>query len=493
MSWTAHLPALQVVVPLLAAPVCAMLRHPTLAWAWATLVSLVAFVISLLILAQVMATGPISYAIGNWPPPWGIEYRIDTLSAFVLLLVTLIAAVIMPYARASLASELPADRLPWYYTMILLCLAGLLGMTATGDAFNVFVFMEIASLSSYVLIALGRDRRALLAAYQYLIVGTIGATFYVIGVGFLYLMTGTLNIADLAVRLPMVADQRPVTVGLAFIAVGLSLKFALFPLHGWLPAAYASAPSVATAFLAATATKVAAYLLLRFFFTTFGQTYQIAHLTIPVLWIVASIGAMIGASLWALYQDNVRRMLAFSSVAQIGYITLGIGLSSTKGLTGSIVHLFNHGITKAALFLLVGGIALRVGRVTVASLAGMGRRMPVTMAGFTIAAASLVGIPGTAGFVGKWYLILGAIERGWWWLAAIIVLSSLLALLYMGRVLEAAWLRPAPPGAQVTEMPMSMLAPAWVLVIACVWFGLQTDLTVEVAARAAAELLGRQP
>ncbi|MSO90402.1 MAG: monovalent cation/H+ antiporter subunit D family protein [Acetobacteraceae bacterium] len=493
MSWTAHLPALQVVVPLLAAPVCAVLRHPTLAWAWATLTSLVAFLIALLILAQVMATGPISYAIGSWPPPWGIEYRIDTLNAFVLLLVTLIGAVIMPYARVSLASELPAERLPWYYAMILLCLAGLLGMTATGDAFNIFVFMEIASLSSYVLIALGRDRRALLAAYQYLIVGTIGATFYVIGVGFLYLVTGTLNITDLAAQLPMVANQRPVTVGLAFIAVGLSLKFALFPLHGWLPGAYASAPSVATALLAATATKVAAYLLLRFFFSIFGGAYKLAELTIPVLWILASIGAMIGASLWALYQDNVRRLLAFSSVAQIGYITLGIGLASPRGLTGSIVHLFNHGITKAALFLLVGGMALRIGPVTVDSLAGIGRRMPVTVAGFTIAAASLVGIPGTAGFVGKWYLILAAIEQGWWWLAVMIVLSSLLALLYVGRILEAAWLRPAPPDALASEMPPSMLVPAWVLVIACVWFGLQTDLTVGVAEQAAAELLGRQP
>lgn len=492
MSWSTHLPALQVVIPLLSAPICAVLRHRTLAWAWATVVSVVALVIALMILGQVLAGGTISYAIGNWPPPWGIEYRIDTLNAFVLVLITVIGAVVMPYARASLADELPADRLPWYYTMYLLSLAGLLGMTATGDAFNVFVFMEIASLSSYVLIAMGRDRRALLAAYQYLVVGTIGATFYVIGIGFLYLVTGTLNIADLATRLPMVADQRPVAVGLAFIAVGLSLKFALFPLHAWLPGAYASAPSVATAFLAATATKVAGYLLIRFFFTVFGASYGTEGATIPSLWIAASIGAMVIASLWALLQDNVRRMLAFSSVAQIGYITLGIGLATPKALTGSIVHLFNHGITKAALFLLVGGIAMRIGPVTIDSLAGIGRRMPVTMAGITIAGASLVGIPGTAGFVSKWYLILAAIEQGWWWLAFIILLSSLLALLYVGRILEAAWLRPTPQGAPVLEMPLSMLVPAWVLVIACIWFGLQTDLTAEVAARAATELLGRQ-
>ncbi len=488
-----HLPALQVVVPLLAAPLCALLRRPTLAWAWATLVSWAALVIAALILTQVLTTGPISYWIGNWQPPWGIEYRIDTISAFMLVLVTGIGAVVMPYARVSLAAELPADRLPWYYTMYLLCLAGLLGMTVTGDAFNVFVFMEIASLSSYVLIAMGPSRRALMAAYQYLILGTIGATFYIIGVGFLYLMTGTLNIADLAERLPLVENQRPIIVGLAFIAVGLSLKFALFPLHFWLPGAYAYAPSAAAAFMAATATKVAVYLLLRFFFTVFGEAYPLPDMAIPVIWIGLSVAGMILASVMAIYQDDVKRMLALSSVAQIGYITLGIGLDSEVGLTGSVVHLFNHGITKGALFLLVGGIALTTGTVTIASLSGIARRMPLTMAGIVIAGMSLIGIPGTAGFVSKWYLILGAIEEGWWWLAAVIVASSLLAVVYMGRILEAAYLRPAPPGQEAREMPLSMLIPAWILVIGCVWFGLDTDLTADIAGRAAHALLGRAP
>lgn len=486
----AHLPVLQVLVPLLAAPLCALLRHPVLAWALATLASWTALVIAGLILVQVLATGPISYWIGNWPPPWGIEYRIDTLSAFMLVLVTGLGAVVMPYARISLAAEVPSDRLVWYYAMYLLCLAGLLGMTATGDAFNVFVFMEIASLSSYVLIAMGLGRRALVAAYQYLILGTIGATFYIIGVGFLYLVTGTLNIADLAERLPLIADQRPVIVGLAFIAVGLSLKFALFPLHFWLPGAYAHAPSAAAAFMAATATKVAVYLLLRFFFTVFGETFSLPDLSITVIWIGLSVMAMILASVMAIYQDDVKRMLALSSVAQIGYITLGIGLDSETGLTGSIVHLFNHGITKGALFLLVGGIALSTGTVTIASLSGVARRMPLTAAGIVIAGMSLIGIPGTAGFVSKWFLILGAIEQGWWWLAAVIVASSLLAVVYMGRILEAAYLRPSPPGQDAREMPLAMLIPAWVLVAACLYFGLDTDLTADIARRAAHALVG---
>jgi multicomponent Na+:H+ antiporter subunit D len=490
---SAHLPALQVVVPLLAAPICAVLQRGNLAWAWALVISWTMPLISAALLVQVLDGGPISYWLGSWEPPWGIEYRIDTANAFLLLLVSVIGAVVMPYARASLNREMPADRQAWYYTMYLLCLAGLLGMAATGDAFNVFVFMEIASLSSYVLIALGRDRRALLAAYQYLIVGTIGATFYVIGVGFLYVMTGTLNIADLAERLPEAESQRPVLVGLAFIAVGLSLKLALFPLHFWLPGAYAHAPSVATAFLAASATKVAVYLLLRFFFTVFGPLFPLADLTIPAIWIVLSLAAIILASIAAIYEHDVKRMLALSSVAQIGYITLGIGLNTETGLAGSIVHLFNHGLMKGALFLLVGGVAYYTGAVTVERIAGLARRMPFTFAGIVVAGLSMVGVPGTVGFVSKWYLVLGALERGDWWLAGLIVASSVLALVYMGRIVEAAYFRPALATGPGGEMPLSMLIPAWVLVAACVYFGFDTALTADVAAQAARGLLGTGP
>ncbi len=489
-----QLPALQVVVPLLAAPLCAMVRNRHVAWLIALTVSLAMPVISAALLAKVLAAGPISYWLGSWQPPWGIEYRIDATSAFLLLLVSGIAAVIMPYARASLDREIPHQRQPWYYALFLLCLAGLLGMTATGDAFNVFVFLEISSISSYALIALGRDRRALMASYQYLVIGTVGATFFVIGVGFLYVMTGTLNIADLAERLPQAASQRPVLVGLAFIAVGLCLKLALFPLHYWLPNAYAYAPSVTTAFLAATATKVAIYLLLRFFFTVFAKTFPFQEIVLPAVWLTLSAAAIVYASTAAIYQDNVKRLLAYSSVAQIGYITLGIGIGTEAGLSAAIVHLFNHGVMKGALFLLVGGIAYYGGAVTMKRIAGQCRHMPLTIAGIVVAGASMVGVPGTVGFVSKWYLVSAALERGWWWLAVFVVGTSVLALVYMGRILEAAFFRPAEPGAEKHgEMPLSMLVPALVLVAACIYFGLDTELTGDVAARAARGLLGKLP
>ncbi len=486
-----HLPALQVVVPLLAAPLCAMLRSGRRAWLLALAVSWLMPAIAGLLLVRALREGPISYWIGNWAPPWGIEYRIDAANAFVLLLVSVIGALVMPYARASVEREIPAERRPWFYALFLLCLAGLLGMAATGDVFNVFVFLEIASISSYALIALGKDRRALFAAYQYLVIGTVGATFFVIGIGFLYLMTGTLNMADLANRLPQVENQRPIFVGLAFIAVGLCLKLALFPLHHWLPNAYAHAPSVVTAFLAATATKVAIYLLLRFIFTVFGAALPLGGLALPAIWIALSVAAILFASITAAKQDNVKRMLAYSSVAQIGYITLGIGIGSETALTGAIVHLFNHGLMKGALFLLVGGIAYHAGAVSIERIAGAARHMPVTFAGFVVAGLSMVGVPGTVGFVSKWFLVAAAFEMGWWWLGLFVVASSVLALIYMGRVVEAAYFRRGPNDAEpLREMPLSMLVPSWVLVAACVYFGIDTDATAGVAGHAARSLLG---
>jgi multicomponent Na+:H+ antiporter subunit D len=436
----------------------------------------------------------VSYHLGSWPPPWGIEYRVDALSAFVMVLVSGIGVVTATYAWRSIAAELPRDQLYLFYALYCLCLSGLLGMTATGDAFNLFVFMEIASLSSYVLIALGRDRRALLAAYQYLILGTIGATFYVIGVGLLYLVTGTLNIADIAARLPQAQSASAVPAALAFITVGVSLKLALFPLHFWLPNAYAHAPSAVTALLAATATKVSVYVLLRFYFGIFGFPLVAQQLPMPGILLALSILAIVSASLVALWQADLKRLFAYSSVAQIGYITLGISLASRDGLTAGVAHLFNHGITKGALFLLVGGIALRAGGASLECARGLGRSMPLTALGIVIAGLSLIGVPGTAGFVSKWYLVLAAIEAGKWWLAALVVATSLIAVAYVWRFVEAAYLSaPGPRTPAPGEAPLTMLAPAWLLVAACVWFGLDTSWTVGGAQRAAALLLGSAP
>lgn len=491
MSLATHLPALQVVVPLLAAPLTVLLRRKDLAFAVVLSASWIALAISIALWIQVAEHGMISYAIGNWPPPWGIEYRVDRLSSFMLVLVSGIAAVVLPFSRASIESEVSASQHYLFYTMFSLCLAGLLGISITGDAFNIFVFLEISSLSTYVLIALGRDRRALVASYQYLIMGTIGATFIVIGIGLLYLMTGTLNLADMGRRIGMVQDSRPILTALAFLTVGISLKLALFPLHQWLPNAYAFAPSAVSAFLAATATKVAVYVLLRFYFSVFGQSQVFERLPMQEMMLILALSGMFVASSIAIFQTDLKRLFAFSSVGQIGYIILGLSFDSMNGLTATIVHLFNHGVTKGAIFMLLGGVALRMGGTSLARVHGLGQRMPLTSLGIVVCGLSLIGVPGTAGFITKWYLLLAALEKGQWWLVFMIVLSSLLALAYVWRFVEAAYFHePRKETAGVGEAPLSMLVPTCVLVLATVYFGLDSSFTLGSASQAATVMMG---
>jgi len=489
-----HLPILQVLVPLIAALLSSFCRRGTTAWALALVATWAAAAIAWWLVLKVTGTGqPISYLLGGWKVPIGIEYRVDALNAFVLALVTSVGAVLMPYAKKSVAHEIDSHNQAWFYTMYLLCLAGLLGITVTGDAFNVFVFLEISSLATYVLIAMGRHRRALLAAYQYLIVGTIGATFYVIGVGLLYLVTGSLNLYDIAARLGTASPElfRPLLVGLGFLTIGICLKLALFPLHLWLPNAYAYAPSLASAFLAGTATKVAVYLLIRIFFSVFGVAFSLNSLPVPEVLFVFSIAAMVIASSSAAFEGNAKRLLAYSSVAQIGYITLGIALANQSGLTGGIVHLMNHAAIKAALFMTLGAVLYRIGSVEIADMAGIGRRMPLTMAAFVVAGLGIIGVPGTAGFISKWYLAVGALEKGYWPLVFLIVASSLIAVVYIGRVVEVAYFREPGPAAQgAHEPPVSMLVPIIVMTALTIWLGIDTRFSADIAAQAAKLVLG---
>lgn len=485
-----QLPALQVVVPLLGAVLAALVRRPTPAWVVTMVVSFAMPLISALLFIQVLDQGPISYQLGGWDPEFGIEYRVDVFSGLMLLLVSSIAAVIAPFSYRSVSSEIPEGRCGWFYSMYLIALAGLLGIVITGDAFNAFVFLEISSLSSYAIIAMGRDRRALVGAYQYLIMGTIGASFYVIGVGLIYTMTGTLNIQLIAERLPMMESTRPVLAALAFIIVGISLKLALFPLHVWLPNAYAYAPSFATVFLAATATKVAIYLFARFVFSVFGPTFVFSELPVGPILIVLSVAAIFGAGLTAIFQSNLKRMFAYSSVGQVGYITLGLAMASVNGLTGGIVHLLNHATVKAGIFMGLGAIVFKVGNIKLDDIAGIGKRMPIAMSAVGIACLSLIGVPGTAGFISKWYLVLAALDRDWWWLAALIVVSSILTTIYVGRFIEAAWFRePEGAVATATEPPIEMLLPIVFLALVTVYFGIDAGPMVGVVTDAARELL----
>lgn len=455
-----NLSVLQIIIPLLCAPFCTMLTQKRLSWFCAAIVTYATFACSLALLSNVYMSGAISYALGGWAAPYGIEYRIDNLNSIFLVLVSGIASVTITYAAASVEKEIDVKRQPFFYSLYLLLLAGLLGIVITNDIFNIYVFLEISSLATYALVAMGKDKRALVAAFEYLIMATIGATFILIAIGLLYSMTGSLNISDIATRIIDVESTMPIKMALAFFTVGLALKIAILPLHLWLTNAYTNAPSFVASFLSATATKVGLYVLIRILFFIFGKEFSFTTLPVGQIFIVLGVLAMLVGSTVAIMQDNLKRLLAYSSVAQIGYIIVGIGVANMQGISASLLHIIFHALAKSAMFMSAGAMFFRMRNVRINTIAGVGRLMPVTTAVFIIGGLSLIGIPGTAGFVSKWYLLQAAIKANMWPLFTAILFSSLLTLTYIWKIIEVAYFaRPKATKQGVREVPIIMIIP----------------------------------
>jgi multicomponent Na+:H+ antiporter subunit D len=438
-----------------------------------------AFTASCLGLIRVLLHGPQHYYLGNWVPPIGIEYVMDHLSAFMSILITFIALLTIIYSRQSLLKEIPGKIAP-AYTVILLLLCGLTGIVVTGDLFNLYVFLEITSLAAYALIAIG-STRAPVAAFRYIIMGTLGACFYLLGVGFIYFATGSLNMADVMQILPQIFSSRLILAAAIFILVGMALKMALFPLHIWLPDAYTYAPSAATVLIAPLMTKVGAYVIIRMFISVFSFAYLSE--TIPAATIISWLAAagIIFASIMAIAQKDMQRMLAYSSIAQIGFIALGIGLANPLGLIGAMLHILNHAFMKGCLFQVSGEIRYSGRSLNIAGFSGLGKKLPVPMAAFTIAALSMVGIPPTAGFFSKWYLVLGCIQNGSWLFAAVILGSSLLTAVYFFRLLENIYIKPAQPDQKIApleKVPREMIVPTFILACGIIILGMINVLIV---------------
>ncbi len=490
-DFSAHLPALAVMVPLMTAPLVVIFRNSKVAFGLSLAAAWSVFGMILKTLMLTLEHGGWVYELGGWKAPIGIVYNVDTVAAFVMLIVSGIGALVLSYAPMSVAREIPENRQTLFYSAFLLAMTGLLGMTITGDAFNVFVFLEISSLASYTLVAMGSSRNGFTAAYRYLIMGAIGGTFILIGIGLMYMMTGTLNMADLAERLPEVAHTRTIMASFAFVIVGAGLKLALWPMHTWLPNAYTYAPSVASAFISATGTKVMVYVMLRFVFGIYGTEFAFTELSLGLPFAVLGLGGIYAASTAAIFQTNFKRLLAYSSVGQIGYIVLGMSLATVGGLAAAILHLFNHAIMKAGLFMAAGHINHQVGSVRLADLEGIGRKMPITMGLIAIGGAGLIGVPLTVGFVSKWVLISALAEQDLWWVVGLALASSLLAVAYIWRFVEVAWIRePAPALEHVTEVPFWLWGPTAVMMTLSIVFGVWGAGTTEVAMEAARILLG---
>ncbi len=492
-------PVLVIVIPLLAAMLAPIVSriHRSVGWYLATTATFIAFLLSLSLLYTVIDGGTVSYRMGSWAPPMGIEYVVSYFNGFVLAVIAFISFIITLYGKKSVEQEIPEQKIPFFYSAYLLFIAGIMGIVITGDIFNLYVFVEITALSGYALIAMGKDRKALMASYNYLILGTIGATFLVLGIGYLYIATGTLNMNDLMQRLPEIYDSTTVITAFAFIMVGLCLKLALFPLHIWLPNVYTYSPSIVSALMAATSTKVMAFVLLRIMFTVFTPEFVLEVVPVTKILIVMSCVAIIMGSLIALGQTNIKRMLAYSSIGQIGYITLGAAIATETAMTGSLIHILNHALMKGMLFMVVGAVVYKTGIVNIKDMEGLGKRMPWTMAAFTIGAMSMIGFPFTVGFISKWYLATGAIGAGMWYLVPVLLVSSIMTAFYFWRVVESVYFKGRSARIDTLksphhsdEAPFGMVVTTLFLAGLCIYFGLWASGPVEVAKNAAAFLLG---
>jgi multicomponent Na+:H+ antiporter subunit D len=466
-----HFPALVVVIPLIAAflVLIGALLNKHLAFPLAALALCGSMLTAIGLLVRVMQVGVVEYHLAGWAPPVGIAYRVDHLNALVLVAVAAVAFMNLLGTRP-LVAETFGDRLGPFYTLYILMVAGLLGIVVTGDAFNLYVLLEIAALTGYALVGMG-EGRAPLSSLNYIFMGTVGASFYLLGVGYLYLVTGTLNMADLAVRLPALYSSKVVVSAFVLCLVGLCIKMGFFPLHAWLPNAYSHAPDPVSSLVAPLMTKVMIYVMVRIMLFVFTPAFAFDQMTIsePMVWL--AVVAIVAGSFLALSTRRLKRMLTYIVVAEVGYMVGGFWLGNRLGISGAILHIVNDAAMTFCVFLAAAAIIKKIGSDAIDDMQGLFKKMPVTMAVFVVAGLSIIGVPPTCGFFSKWYLISGAIAAGQYGFMAALLLSSLINLVLFFRVFEIAYFEPfdAHHGgpheghglliSKVQEAPLEMLAP----------------------------------
>lgn len=435
---------LLIVAPIVAAalPIALGLWFDRTGWSIAAITTSGLFAAALYLASVVAADGEVVHALGNYPREYGIELVADPFSVPIVVLVTGVAAGVLAYTRRG------GPRGKTFYSAYLLLTGGLLGISLTGDVFNLFVFLEISSLATYALVSSGDGPESAVAGLKYLILGTVAASMYLIGVGFLFMATGTLNMVELAGAIPDAEAQSLIRVAFAFIFVGFATKVAQWPLHTWQPDAYQQAPDGATPLIAALVSTASAYAFGRLLVTVFGIDYLVSMPYASEIVVTVGCVSVLAGTALAVVQREVKRMLAYSSVSQFGLIVAAYGVvvhdATETALVGAAVHLVGHGLLKAGLFLAVGAIAVGYGARTVDEYAGLADRRPVLAASMAVLLLVLVGVPPGVGFVGKWYIALGAVQSELWPVAAVIFLSTMLTLAYAARLLEKMYFTPAP-------------------------------------------------
>lgn len=474
---TRHLPAVLFLLPLGSA-ICMPLvgiKHRNWCRPIAMIILAGMVLVSIVNLMNNLESGTIRYNFGGWAAPVGIEWVADGLAGVMIVTLSLLALVCVLFIGSAIFPNLGSRVVP-FYTLVLLLVAGLVGMIFAGDLFNLFVFLEMAALCGYALVGLAGGK-ALMAGFRYLILGTFGASLYLLGVGYLYAVTGTLNMADLAQRVPPLVTSKAVAVGVLFLFIGLGIKMALVPLHGWLPDAYTYAPNRVSPLLASLVTKVALYGWLRIMFWVLGAHAVIYQ--IPILFLVGFLGAiaaLIGAFL-ALTQDEIKRMFAYGGLSHIGLVLVGVSLGNQTGFAGGVFYLLNDAVMQAGLFFWVGAIIHLYGVRTVEDLLRL-RGAPGWMSAvLVVLAMSMIGLPPTGGFFGKWYIILGAVEAQNYLALAAVLIATLLTLAYFVKLFERMFRDRSVPYASpiMPEIPLEVRLSLGAISVGIILLGLVSD------------------
>jgi len=436
------------------------------------------------LLGLVIQEHGVVYRLGGWDPPWGILYQVDYLNGLVLIVIAVVALINAVACRKHVLEEYP-DRVGPFFTLYSLFVTGLFGIVVTADAFNLYVLLEIASLSGYAMIGMGNGR-APLAGLNYLFMGTIGASFYLLGVGYLYLVTGSLNMADIALILPDIYESRVAMTAFVICMAGLFLKMALFPLHSWMPNAYTHGSFAALGVIAPLTTKVMIYVMIRISLTVFTPSFVFDRFRIDEAIVWLAIIAIVAGSLLALSQSRLKKMLAYVIVAEIGYMVGGFWLGNRQGITGAVLHIVNDAMMTLCVFLAAGAIAYRQKGDDFEKMEGLFITMPFTMSGFVVAALSVIGVPPTCGFFSKWYLISGGIAAGQYAFVGALLLSSLVHVVLFFRIFEIAYYRPEAghhggghSSSVINEAPLDMVIPLLVGAGLLVVLGLNTGFLVD--------------
>lgn len=459
-----------VIVPITMALVMVFFKNNKISYILTNLTTLFLVVFSLLILYFLKDNNVYHYFFGSFIAPFGIEYKVDYLNAVFIVLISVIAFLVSLYNYKLTIYQVGFNRYYLFNVVFLLNIAGFMGIIATNDAFNLFVFIEISALTSYILISMSSTKKAYLSAFNYLIIGTIGASFYVFGIGFLYVLYGTLNITTLALSIQQASFNYALAIGMLFIFVGLIIKIAVFPLAFWLPSVYKNAPVSATAFFSGVSSKTSIYVFIKIIIIMLGINNSIKVDTLLQITAVLALCSSFVFGLWATKTNNFKELLALSSLSQIGFIMLALAINTTQASSAALLLIVAHALVKVSLFLLAGILQVQFGTTNLNKLQGVGHKIPVTFFAIVFGVFSLIALPPSLMFFAKLQLIYALISSQLYVYTALVLVASVISLGYGFKVLFHLWQTSIKPTEQqntniaVNNVPFYMYLAVFIII-----------------------------